>query len=257
MALDTGQKIAMAGSLAAILIGGYLFGENKLRNNPRPNLRQSPSIESRISTKTSPVKGVQIQDDEKTEQPYIKFEKSEQLPFDDKFYFKNKDVKSYWQSEFYIACKKAKRALTGDGNVTAYELYQLLAKTDSRENGYDRRVITGAELERIVQTIEENPKAFISQLDLEKQPEKQPMLTNTSKKSTSAVETVKEEARKVYDAFKEDKRYSEVFRAGTRYEGDMRKQQYTREQLEQFARSREAYFNFERNMRMPRQCQYR
>src|SRR3990172_4671477 len=255
MALNTGKKIKLRGLLAATVIGGFLFGKNKLRNKPRPNLRQEQSIESRISTKNSPIKGVQIQEDEKTAQPYIKFEKSVQLPFDDKFYFKNKDVKSYWQSEFYIACKKAKRALTGDGNVTAYELYQLLAKTDSREFGYDRRVITGEELERIVRVIEENPKAFISQLDLENQTEKQPMLTNTSKK-TSAVETVKEEGRKIYDSFKEDRRYSEGFRAGTRYEGDIKKQQYTREQLEQFARSREAYFNFERNLRMPRQCQY-
>jgi hypothetical protein len=254
MALTTGQKVGIVGSLAAMAIGGFLLAENKIRDRPRPILRQTPSLDSRVA-KSTPIKGVEIQDDEKAEQPYVKFNKNEQLPFDDKFYFKNKDVKSYWQSDFYIACKKAKRALTGDGNVTAYELYQLLAKTDSREFGYDRRVITGEELERIVKTIDQNPAAFIGQLDLEKQTEK-PMLTNTGKK-TGAVETVKEDERKVYDAFKEDKRFSEGFRAGTAYESGMKKPQYTREQLDAYQRSREAYFNFDRNMRMPRQCQYR
>ncbi len=253
MALTTGQKVGIAGSLAAMVIGGFLLADNKIRNRPRPILRQTQSIDSKVA-KSTPIKGVEIQDDEKAAQPYIKFNKNEQLPFDDKFYFKNKDVKSYWQSDFYIACKKAKRALTGDGNVTAYELYQLLARTDLRENGYDRRIITGEELGWIVKELEQNPKVFFDKLDLE-QPQKQPMLTNAKK--TGALETVKEDEKKAYDAFKEDRRYSEGFKAGAAYEGGMRKQQYTREQLEQFARSREAYFNLERNSRMPRQCQYR
>ncbi len=248
MALNTGQKIALTGSLAAIVIGGFLVAENKIRNKPRPNLRQTESIENKTGAKNSPLKDLEIQDDEKVAQPYIKFKKNDQLPFDDKFYFKNKDVKSYWQSDFYIACKKAKRALTGDGNVTAYELYQLLAKTDSRENGYDLRVITGEELERIVKNIEQNPKAFFSQLDME-QPEKKPMITNGTKKTPSTLETI--------ESFKDDRRYSDGFRDGTKYEGDRKKVQYTREQLEQFARSREAFFNYERNLRMPRQVQYR
>lgn len=251
--MPTWKDYAIGMSLTALAAAGFFFLKDAVQDEkPRPNLRQERTepLENRVSTqRRAQVKDIEIQEDEKIAQPYIAFKKSDKLPFEDKFYFESQTVKSYWQSDFYIAFSKAKRELTGNGNVTAYDLYQLLAKTDKRGRGFDRRVITQDELDNIIAEFGEGTKAFIGQLDLEPQTQKPQMLTNTGKKAPDILGIHKDWEKAEYKLFESDKEYSKGFRAGMRAEGSRKVQQYTRDELEQFAQSREAYFNAVRGSR--------
>ncbi len=250
--MPTWKDYAIGILLPVFAAAGFYLQKGAIPDKPSPEHERTESLEKKVSPKKHPkLKDIELQEDEKTAQPYILFKKNDKLPFDDKFYFENHAVKSYWQSDFYLALCKAKRELTGNGNITAHDLYQLLAKTDKRDRGDNRRVIIQHELENIIAELGEGTKAFIGQLDLE-QAQKPQMITNTGKKAPDVLGAHKDWEKAEYDLHKSDKRYSEGFVAGMRAEGNRKVQQSTREELEQYSQSRESYFNAVRGSRLYR-----
>jgi hypothetical protein len=181
------------------------------------------------------------------------------LPRPTKFYFidnrkdrnPNEQVYFAFQNQFLLPLLNDLESSIGNRGLTGSEMLQLMSfYIDKWDFGADRFYITGDEVVNVIEKYQkEGKEGFKIRLEKMLQPEQPPMIANAPKKD-DRLEAVKEQERRAYEGFKAGQKYAEGFKRGH--------EQYTREQLDAFSRSREAYIQAELNSRLWRGCpQYR
>lgn len=156
-----------------------------------------------------------------------------------------------FQDLFLLKLYNKLEPVIGNRGFTGSEMLQLLSfYVDKVSRGADRYEITSDEVDAAIAKLEgEGPAGFKIRLEKVLETEKVPMISN-GKKPINPIEAKKQEEKEAYQSFQ----------AGQRYAGNVKKgnQQYTREQLDQYARENRATIDAELKSRLwrdsPRYC---
>lgn len=255
--MATFKQIGLAGSAAAVLIGGMLVADLAVRSKSksRPNLRQEETEKQEKEDLEKLVWQSQawtVNDKEASAELH-----DYRLPLPLKFSFINNETEKApsekvlytFHNRFVLPLLNDYASLMGNRGFTGGEILQLMSfYVDKLDRKADLFEITAVEVEDAIRKYEkEGISGFKIRLERMLEQEKAPMLSN--KKKTDAVDTVKEQERRAYEGFKAGQKYAEGFKRGH--------EQYTREQLDQYANWRHATIDAQLNARLYHQCRRR
>ena len=250
------KQIGLAGAAAAVIIGGIAVADTVVRNKSksRPDLRQEQTENQEKEDLEKMVWQSQawtVNDKEASAELH-----DYRLPLPIKFSFINNETERApsekvlytFHNRFVLPLLNDYASTMGNRGFTGGEILQLMSfYVDKLDRKADLFEITGVEVEDAIRKYEkEGIAGFKIRLEKMLEPEKAPMLSN---KKRDVIEDVKEQERRAYEGFKAGQKYAEGFKRGH--------EQYTREQLDQYANWRQATIDSQLNARLYQQCRRR